>query len=74
MFKNYAIQTRMVKTNVSDSAEPQSMKIEVPTEEIIHISRSVIKNTAIAVVAVIGAAALAHTLSEVVIQNTTPHN
>jgi hypothetical protein len=73
MFKNHAIQMRVVKTAVSDAAEPQNLKLEVPTEEIIHISRSVIKNSAIAVAAVIGAAALAHTLSEVIIQNTTPN-
>ena len=74
MFKNRAIQMKLVKTTegtpLMDATELP--KFELPSkEDVIDVSESVIQNSALAVISVIGAAALARTISEIVIHHAT---
>lgn len=74
MFKNRAIQMKLVKTDAgSDLADITDMpKLELPSKETVeHVSKEVIKNSALAVIAVIAAAAVARTASEIIIHHAT---
>lgn len=74
MFKNRAVQMRFVKTNDGDDLIeiPDIPKLELPSKETVkHVSKDVIKNSAIAVIAVIVTAAVARTASEIVIHHAT---
>lgn len=74
MFKNRAIQMKLVKTDDNtDMVEiPDMPKLELPSkEDVKDVSREIIKNSALAVIAIIGAAAVARTASEVAIDHWT---
>lgn len=78
MFKNRALQVKMVKTAATSdnqTSEPMTFVIPEQTAEIIVRShKEIMKNTVLGVAALIAAAAVAHTLSEVVINNTKPQD
>ncbi len=83
MFKNRAFQVKLVKT---DDSAPETMSMpdikinpeinlapnfDISKEDVEEITGGLIKKTALAVIAVIGVAALAHTSSEIVIHHAT---
>lgn len=73
MFSNYRVESRIVKkSDTSATSLPELPKFELPSKETVeHVSREMIKNAAIAVIAVIGAAALAKTASDIVVHHAT---
>lgn len=73
MFRNRAIQMKLVKTDDSTVMEmPEIPKIEMPSkEDVVYVTNEVVKTSSIAVISVIGAAALARTISEIVIHHAT---
>jgi len=73
MFKNHEFRIRIAKINKSNAiaetvAEP---KFEIPKDDIIDVATGLIKTSAICVVSVIAAAAVAHTASEIAIHHGT---
>ena len=73
MFRNHAIQLKMVKTNAADAPAPD-LKIVIPEETaqtIVRVHKEITKNTVLGTAAVIAATAVAYTLSQIVIDKAT---
>ena len=74
VFRNRAIQIKLAKTAEGEGLDIDDVmpKLDLPSKETVNeVALEITKNTAIAVIAVIGAAALARTVSEVVIHHAT---
>lgn len=74
MFRNRAIQLKLVKTNETDVAANPDLKIVIPEETaqtVVRIHKEVTKNTVIGAAAVIAASAVAYTLSQIAIDKAT---
>lgn len=67
--KNHSIQLKYVKDNAI--AETEAEKPHIPKEEILDLYDGLLKRSAIAVIAVVGAIAVAKTGSEVIIHHAT---
>lgn len=77
MFKNRALQLKMVKTTDSTPNEPFELKIVVPEETastMVWAHREITKNSVIAAVSLLGAAAVAYTLSQIAIDKATSND
>jgi len=72
MFKNHEFRIRVVKTKNSPVAETVAEpKFSIPKDDIIDVATGLIKTSAICVVSVIAAAAIAHAASEITIHHGT---
>ncbi len=74
MFKNRALQLKMVKTTDSDTTANPDLKIVIPQETadtIVRVHKEITKNTVIGTAAVIVASAVAYTLSQIAIDKAT---
>ena len=74
MFKNRALQLKMVKTTDSDTTANPDLKIVIPQETadtIVRVHKEITKNTVVGTAAVIVASAVAYTLSQIAIDKAT---
>lgn len=73
MFKNHAVQMKLVKATEGDLVEiPDLPKFELPSKEDVEdVTFEIIKNSALAAIGVIVVGALARTLSEIAIDRWT---
>jgi hypothetical protein len=70
-FKNHSFQVKLVKDTAAP-AEPETPHLpSIPKEEILDLYDEVLKRTAVAVVAVIGAIAVARTGSDIIVHHAT---
>lgn len=68
-FRNHSIQMKVVKD--TDIPEPAQPHLPVPKEEILDLYDEVLKRTAVAVIAVVGAIAVARTGSDIIVHHAT---
>lgn len=72
MFKNRAVQMKFVKTDDMLTETTELPAFEMPSkEDVLDVSNELIKNTALAVISVIAAAALARSASDIIVHHAT---
>lgn len=70
-FKNHSFQVKLVK-DADTAAETEAPAMpHIPKDEIIDLYDEVLKRTAVAVIAVVGAIAVARTGSDIIVHHAT---
>ena len=71
MFKNRAVQMKLVKTDDADETVPVLPAIEITKQDVIDVTNHVIETSAKAVIAVVAVVTIAKTSSAIAIHHGT---